>query len=33
MFLVWVYYTAQIILFGAEVVGASAAERQRASAA
>jgi membrane protein len=27
VFLVWVYYTAQIILFGAEVVGASAAEK------
>ena len=31
VFLVWVYYTAQIILFGAEVVGASAAERAAAA--
>lgn len=32
VFLVWVYYTAQIILFGAEVVGASAAEEAAARA-
>lgn len=31
VFLVWVYYTAQIILFGAEVVAAGAAEQARAA--
>ena len=33
VFLVWVYYTAQIILFGAEVVAAGAAEQMRAGTA
>ncbi len=31
VFLLWVYYTAQIILFGAEVVAAGAAEQARAA--
>ncbi len=31
VFLVWVYYTAQIILFGAEVVAAGAADRADAA--
>ncbi len=33
VFLVWVYYTAQIILFGAETIAASAAEREEPGAA
>ncbi len=33
VFLVWVYYTAQIILFGAEVVAAGAYEQLRAGTA
>jgi membrane protein len=33
VFLVWVYYTAQIILFGAEAVAASAIDREKARAA